>query len=704
MSKILSGCALLISAVILLWFSVMSACSSSIIIIDERSFFIKDNLLITCVVIISMIIVGTVINRNKNRNIINKIISWFIARFSIIKNIFIIAGTIESMVFVLITQMIPTDDQGVLVSAAEQLQNGDFSKWGIGGYFSMFPYQNFLVLVLLVFSYIFPKCYALVFQLLNCLAIGGVYYYTDKVLEKYRFSKVNRILVQLCFLLFFPLRMYVTFVYGTIPGLFFSVFAIYKWTEFNEKHRVSDAAIIGICFSLAILFKSNYLIFMIGAAICSLLRIIKEKKIRNALPVVFILSFYFIFNAALNNTIVNMTGMQKDHQMSSLSFVAMGLHENPYRGPGWRDETHIEKYQAEINGNGRETELAIADIKNSIREFRQKDRDFIDFIARKQASVWANPTFQSQWVNNRNDYKIKTGRLAEWLLSLRTTILLYPVMDIFIVIVYLGGLLYVVISLIKGDYDELAVLYNVIFIGGVLFHTFWEAKAQYSLPYFVLLIPYSMCGFRQLITQLGNATTVTQNFRKNISKSGIIISVVILVFLAAAYKERSVIKKLVNVSSDQSAFERYKDYLLNDENTIDEGLYYIKTFNGKNLTIADETAFSSPVNASGDETMCLSIENTDKKSMLKIAGADRGHKSMKGFTAVDSLDGGMYIEVSSIPYCGLHDFVITPVDCNNTGYFITTIGNYAMTLSEEGTIVLDTFEGKENQKWILDKK
>lgn len=56
------------------------------------------------------------------------------------------------------------------------------------------------------------------------------------------------------------------------------------------------------------------------------------------------------------------------------------------------------------------------------------------------------------------------------------------------------------------------------------------------------------------------------------------------------------------------------------------------------------------------------------------------------------------------PYCGFHDFEISAADGNNTEYYIKTIDNYALTLSEEGTIVLEAFEGKDNQKWLLEKK
>ena len=36
----------------------------------------------------------------------------------------------------------------------------------------------------------------------------------------------------------------------------------------------------------------------------------------------------------------------------------------------------------------------------------------------------------------------------------------------------------------------------LIFIGGALFYTFWEAQSQYTIPYFYLLIPCSIRGYQ----------------------------------------------------------------------------------------------------------------------------------------------------------------------------------------------------------------
>ena len=44
----------------------------------------------------------------------------------------------------------------------------------------------------------------------------------------------------------------------------------------------------------------------------------------------------------------------------------------------------------------------------------------------------------------------------------------------------------------------------IVFIGGFLFHTIWEAKCQYTITYFILLIPYSVKGYDCLTNKIIN--------------------------------------------------------------------------------------------------------------------------------------------------------------------------------------------------------
>ena len=41
-----------------------------------------------------------------------------------------------------------------------------------------------------------------------------------------------------------------------------------------------------------------------------------------------------------------------------------------------------------------------------------------------------------------------------------------------------------------------------IFIGGMLFHTLWEMKSRYTLPYVIMLIPISAIGIQNIEDKL----------------------------------------------------------------------------------------------------------------------------------------------------------------------------------------------------------
>ena len=66
-------------------------------------------------------------------------------------------------------------------------------------------------------------------------------------------------------------------------------------------------------------------------------------------------------------------------------------------------------------------------------------------------------------------------------------------------------MLYAVNTLIEGTFSGVAVL-PLTFIGGFIFHLFWEGKCQYTLPYFMLLLPLSIIGFYSMAKKLSSVT------------------------------------------------------------------------------------------------------------------------------------------------------------------------------------------------------
>lgn len=52
----------------------------------------------------------------------------------------------------------------------------------------------------------------------------------------------------------------------------------------------------------------------------------------------------------------------------------------------------------------------------------------------------------------------------------------------------------------KEELSPEMLLLMTVFVGGFVFHAFWEAKGQYTLPYFVLLIPLAVQGYWSVLT------------------------------------------------------------------------------------------------------------------------------------------------------------------------------------------------------------
>lgn len=67
-------------------------------------------------------------------------------------------------------------------------------------------------------------------------------------------------------------------------------------------------------------------------------------------------------------------------------------------------------------------------------------------------------------------------------------------------------------------FDSLTVyeLFNaVLMIGGFVFFTFWEAKSQYVAPYYFVIIPYAVIGWKSMINKISDMASELAGGKKN---------------------------------------------------------------------------------------------------------------------------------------------------------------------------------------------
>lgn len=71
---------------------------------------------------------------------------------------------------------------------------------------------------------------------------------------------------------------------------------------------------------------------------------------------------------------------------------------------------------------------------------------------------------------------------------------------------YAGVLLYLIFGRKDKRFFE-SLLLQITVLGGFVFHCVWEAKGQYTISYFVLLLPLAVLGFRSFFDWVGQKLT-----------------------------------------------------------------------------------------------------------------------------------------------------------------------------------------------------
>lgn len=299
--------------------------------------------------------------------------------------------------------------------------------------------------------------------------------------------------ILLLLLLFVPYSMYITFIYGNLIGFTLSSLAILLQAKYFKSEKIWYILLMSVCMYAAIFLKQNYSITLIAMIILFIVQMIFKKKIKYLLPVTLLILSYILVNPTTDFLMRSVTGLETSTGTPSQSYIAMGMQEGDC-APGWINNYNIRVYQYNDFNTEKAKQASNENIKQSLNNFKNNPNYALKFYSQKIASQWNNPTFQCIWINQgrkpESEYSnIEKSVLCDGVLSKVIT----QYSNILQTIILFGTMLFVIIDFKKIKLIEL--IFAIIFIGGFIFHIIWEAKCQYTLPYFVLIIPYSVIGY-----------------------------------------------------------------------------------------------------------------------------------------------------------------------------------------------------------------
>ena len=201
------------------------------------------------------------------------------------------------------------------------------------------------------------------------------------------------------------------------------------------------------------------------------------------------------------------SGIPISQGISKLGWIETGLSDNGF-SPGWYNYWPAYGIVEARLDNEIYKELSKEHIVKRLEYFNQDKLEMIKFFYKKNSSAWNNPSYQSLWIQK----DIKLTEFNNSVVDGEISKILTKYFNYIQLIIYTGVLLTLIMYYKEFDYIKSS--YLLVIIGGFIFYTFWETKAQYTLQYYLMMIPYASIGWNKLTDIILKKQIMTKNYYK----------------------------------------------------------------------------------------------------------------------------------------------------------------------------------------------
>lgn len=411
------------------------------------------------------------------------------------------------IIWVSVCHITPVWDQMQVYLDAMDFKAGNYQD--MTGYIYMCPHQYGLTFLYEIFL-VFGGGYRLL-QYLNVVMVMCTVFCSYLLVEELFADVRASLYVVLGNFLFFPLWIYVNYVYGELLSIGFSMLGIWllvHWCH-TEKHRYALLSLLAL--SVAVLARTNVLVVLIAVCITMLVHGLHRRSGKVLLVALLTILVPLGAIGAMRWSYELRSGIKIEGGIPSSMYVAMGMQRstggagvyNGYNNSVFRGEAGSDEEKA--------NEIAVTYIRERLQEFRRDPVMAQDFYKEKIQEQWNEPTFCSLVMTATFEQApkglVEKLYYGSWQQHYR------DYMNRYVTVLYLGVILYCITGVLRRT-NILQCLMGIGVIGGFLFSILWEAKSRYVLPYIVLLIPYMALGISMLQTYLGKAVA-TRRMEKN---------------------------------------------------------------------------------------------------------------------------------------------------------------------------------------------
>lgn len=406
--------------------------------------------------------------------------------------------TVAAIGFVLGGGFLQRGDSCMIIWAAECFAAGDYTPMQ-SEYFQGYSYQLSICFFLELVKRLFPSAdLKLLMQCLNALFSAGIMAaLTGLSVMLYRRERTETASM-LLFLAFIPFFLYSMYVYGTTPMLLLCACAMLCFTGYMHTRKKTLGLAYAVFLGLAMVFKPNALIPAIALFICALLDVLETRDWRLAVFALLSCVLCAVFPAAINHMYELRSGMPLGDDITLLSRLTMGMQDSE-TAAGWYN-TYTERFLGPQVTAEAEKAQAMQDLMTRLEQMRRNPGMTLAFFREKCLTQWIEPGYEIVWYGSVCGKEGRFNGLANLILREGETIrmLLDAYLNVFQQALYILILLGGVDTMRRREFRAEHVMIPVVLIGGFLYHMIFEAKAQYSYPYVVLMLPLAARGLSVL--------------------------------------------------------------------------------------------------------------------------------------------------------------------------------------------------------------
>ncbi len=469
---------------------------------------ISENVWVNLLVSAAGLILGSLLVRAR---VTRQGIRWFSAGV-------LLSLTVLTGLYIVSVNAHAESDGDVLMQIAQLLAAGDTAQISQSGeyfhyYLVRFPYQCGLLSIYEVIVRAVGATPALaVARLINLGMLISSYaallMLTQRIFRDEQATLLTAVFMMLCLQ---PI-LTSTFVYGLIPALALSIWALYfvvRYLQTAKKRNILPAAAL---LMLAVYLRSNTWIVISAVLIVLLIEAIKRKKLTPVLLglLIVVLSIPLphlaqrYYETRLDTRFG--TGYPKSY------WVAMSLQDGE-KAVGW----HAQDYQIEMEQTYGEDVVAInarakQDIRDGISQLLNPPTRLCVYLFDKLVSQWNEPTFLSVWITKSVKAYEEPGALAKAVYNDRTEAAFRQIEGYVLRVLYVAFSIGVIALMKRRETERL--LLPLVVLGGALFHLIFEAKSQYVVEYLPLIWPVAAFGIVSLGRRIWKVPVPAQTQRQ----------------------------------------------------------------------------------------------------------------------------------------------------------------------------------------------